>query len=294
MSKQPTKAEREQGLQASGAGQACACLGCVKHIVAELGADLCQLLLNGIVALPCGALQRDAAQHKVAQLNLNNATLRFRQLVPGRAGPDAGTDAGAAEHMGRACDVAVKNHMLWGAEPGAEAERQRDVVCDAVVGWGGSPLCQHSLPSPSPCSSSSTTTSNSQSIRCCSLECLERLVQRAALAQTQAESHIVGLHLLHRGTQGITVLHTLYRRRRHRHRQQDGTGWYRAVQGSTAVRSRSVGGPGEAVRREACDCACAATLCAFQHALAARALLLACISACTFVINACACYGVSP
>ena len=52
------------------------------HVIAELGGQLRQLLLNGVETLLGLSLQRDAAQHKVAQLVLDDAALRGRQCGP--------------------------------------------------------------------------------------------------------------------------------------------------------------------------------------------------------------------
>ena len=62
-------------------------LGGVQNVVAELGADLGQFLLDGVEAFLFFALQTDAGQLGVAQEHLDNALLGGVAILPGRAVP---------------------------------------------------------------------------------------------------------------------------------------------------------------------------------------------------------------
>mmetsp|Transcript_6694 Transcript_6694/g.16117 ORF Transcript_6694/g.16117 Transcript_6694/m.16117 type:complete len:507 (+) Transcript_6694:437-1957(+) len=57
-------------------------LGGVEEVVAELGRELAQLLLYLVEALPCLALEGNAAEHKVLELALHDPPLRLGEGLP--------------------------------------------------------------------------------------------------------------------------------------------------------------------------------------------------------------------
>ena len=66
---------------------------CIRdRIVAELGGQLRQLLLDSVEALLGLALESDAAEHKVPQLVLDDASLGSRQARPLAAGAFEGAE----------------------------------------------------------------------------------------------------------------------------------------------------------------------------------------------------------